>query len=110
MAKETRMLTTKEAAARLRASEASIRVWLNDEEEKARRFPNAIKFGRDWQIPASDVDKLPAGVRRGRPSKASEASQAAKASKTSTSTEKRATAKASASNGTARKRRGGKTG
>ncbi len=60
------MLTTKEAAELLKVSEASIRVWLNNEEEKARRFPNAIKFGRDWQIPQADVDKLPAGRERGR--------------------------------------------
>jgi excisionase family DNA binding protein len=90
------MLTTKEAAERLQVSEASIRVWLNDETEKARRFPNAVKFGRDWQIPASDVDKLPAGVRRGRPSKAS------------TDGQKPTTAKQSAGKGTATKRRGGK--
>lgn len=63
------MLTTKEAAERLQVSEASIRVWLNNEEEKARRFPNAIKFGRDWQIPETDVDKLPSGRGRGRPPK-----------------------------------------
>jgi excisionase family DNA binding protein len=63
------MLTTKEAAERLQVSEASIRVWLNDEEEKARRFPNAVKFGRDWQIPASDVEKMPSGRGRGRPPK-----------------------------------------
>jgi transposase len=63
------MLTTKETAERLQVSEASIRVWLNDKEEKARRFPNAVKFGRDWQIPEGDVDKLPSGVRPGRPSK-----------------------------------------
>jgi excisionase family DNA binding protein len=61
------MMTTKEAAERLEVSEASVRVWLNDEEEKARRFPNAVKFGRDWQIPESDVNKLPVGRRRGRP-------------------------------------------
>lgn len=64
------MLTTREAAQRLQVSEASIRVWLNDKDEKARRFPNAVKFGRDWQIPSTDVDKLPSGRRRGRPPKA----------------------------------------
>jgi transposase len=63
------MMTTKEAAGRLEVSEASIRVWLNDEEEKARRFPNAVKFGRDWQISEADVVKLPVGRKRGRPSK-----------------------------------------
>jgi excisionase family DNA binding protein len=64
------MLTTKEAAERMQVSEASIRVWLNDQEEKAQRFPNAVKFGRDWQIPESDVNKLPVGRGRGRPPKA----------------------------------------
>jgi len=63
------MLTTKEAAERLQVSEASIRVWLNNDQEKAQRFPNAIKFGRDWQIPEGDVNKLPSGVKRGRPPK-----------------------------------------
>jgi excisionase family DNA binding protein len=70
MNRDAHMLTTKEAAERLQVSEASIRVWLNNAEEKARRFPNAIKFGRDWQIPDSDVDKLPSGRGRGRPPKA----------------------------------------
>ncbi len=64
------MLTTREAAERLQVSEASVRVWLNNADEKARRFPNAVKFGRDWQIPDSDVDKLPSGRKRGRPLKA----------------------------------------
>ena len=63
------MMTTKEAAERLEVSEASVRVWLNNEEEKARRFPNAVKFGRDWQIPEADVNKLPVGRKRGRPPK-----------------------------------------
>ena len=72
------MMTTKEAAERLQVSEASIRVWLNNEEEKAKRFPNAVKFGRDWQIPEADVDKLPSGRGRGRPRKP----QAETASKT----------------------------
>ena len=63
------MMTTKEAAERLGVSEASIRVWLNDEEQKAIRFPNAVKFGRDWQISEADVNKLPIGRKRGRPPK-----------------------------------------
>jgi len=42
---------------------------LNNEDEKAKRFPNAVKFGRDWQIPESDLNKLPSGRKRGRPSK-----------------------------------------
>jgi hypothetical protein len=74
----------------MQVSEASIRVWLNDPEEKARRFPNAVKFGRDWQIPASDVDKLPAGRKPGRPAKPS-----------TSAPEKPATAKAKRGNGAA---------
>jgi len=62
-------MTTKEVAERLGISEASIRVWLNNEEQKAKRFPNAVKFGRDWQIPEADVNKLPVGRRPGRPAK-----------------------------------------
>jgi excisionase family DNA binding protein len=69
MSKGGRMMTTKEAAERLEVSEASVRVWLNDGEEKAKRFPNAVKFGRDWQIPEADVNKLPVGRKRGRPPK-----------------------------------------
>ncbi len=61
------MLTTKQAAERLQISEASVRVWLNNEEEKAKRFPNATKFGRDWQIPESDLAGLPVGRKPGRP-------------------------------------------
>ena len=68
MGKTGRMLTTNEAAEVLQVSVASVRVWLNSDEEKSRRFPNAIKFGRDWQIPESDVNKLPVGRKRGRPS------------------------------------------
>ena len=75
------MLTTREAAERLQVSEASIRVWLNDEEEKARRFPNAVKFGRDWQIPTTDVDKLPSGLKRGRPPKQATATSKKKGKK-----------------------------
>ncbi|MCA1633110.1 MAG: helix-turn-helix domain-containing protein [Acidobacteria bacterium] len=63
------MMTTKEVAERLEVSDASIRVWLNDEKEKKSRFPNAAKFGRDWQIPEADVNKLPVGRKRGRPPK-----------------------------------------
>ena len=92
------MLTTREAAERLQVSEASIRVWLNDEEEKERRFPNAVKFGRDWQIPSSDVDKLPTGRQRGRPPKPD-------------TSEKRATGQIRATEGTSTgtgKKKGGK--
>jgi hypothetical protein len=62
-----RMLTTIEAAEILAVSPASMRVWLN--EEGHPRFPNAQKFGRDWQIPESDLEGLPRGRKRGRPAK-----------------------------------------
>jgi hypothetical protein len=78
MRKGNRMLTTREAAERLQVSEASIRVWLCDAEEKMRRFPNAAKFGRDWQIPESDLKGLPIGRRPGRPKKDSKAKMARK--------------------------------
>lgn len=61
------MLTTSETAEILGVSTASIRVWLN--EEGRPRFPNAQKFGRDWQIPESDLEGLPRGRKRGRPPK-----------------------------------------
>jgi hypothetical protein len=78
MKKGNRMLTTKETAERLEISEASIRVWLNNEKEKAERFPNAVKFGRDWQIPESDLEGF---VKRGRgrpPKPSSQTSQPTK--------------------------------
>ncbi|MBS1790577.1 MAG: helix-turn-helix domain-containing protein [Acidobacteria bacterium] len=61
------MLTTNEVAEILGVKPVSIRVWLN--EEGHPRFPNAQKFGRDWQIPESDLAGLPRGRKRGRPSK-----------------------------------------
>lgn len=61
------MLTTIEAAKILGVSQASIRVWLNQEGNP--RFPNARKFGRDWQIPESDLEGLPRGRKPGRPPK-----------------------------------------
>jgi excisionase family DNA binding protein len=65
------MLTTSEAAKILGVSTASIRVWLN--EEGHPRFPNAQKFGRDWQIPESDLEGLPKGRKPGRPPKVANA-------------------------------------
>jgi hypothetical protein len=69
--KET-WLTVKEAAQATGAAENSIRVWLNDEKQKAKRFPNAKRVstprGDYWLIPASDVaDYKNPG--RGRPRK-----------------------------------------
>lgn len=59
------MLTTTQAAEMLQASVNSIRAWL--QEEGHPRFPNAVKFGRDWQIPESDLAGQPRGRKRGRP-------------------------------------------
>jgi hypothetical protein len=73
-----RMLTTSETAEILGVSTASIRVWLN--EEGHPRFPNAQKFGRDWQIPESDLEGLPRGRRPGRPPKSADADNEAEAS------------------------------
>lgn len=43
-------VSTKEAAAMLKISQATVRQQLS-----AGRFPNAKKFGRDWQIPIGDI-------------------------------------------------------
>jgi hypothetical protein len=43
-------VSTKEAAAILKIDQATVRQQLG-----AGRFPNAKKFGRDWQIPMGDV-------------------------------------------------------
>jgi hypothetical protein len=67
---QDKMLTTIEAARILGVSPASMRVWLN--EEGHPRFPNAQKFGRDWQIPESDLEGMPRGRKRGRPAKSAE--------------------------------------
>jgi hypothetical protein len=67
---EERMLTTSEAAEILGVKPSSVRVWLS--EEGPPRFPNARKFGRDWQIPASDLEGIPKGRKRGRPKKSTE--------------------------------------
>ena len=61
------MLTTSETAKILGVSRASVRVWLS--EEGHPRFPNARKFGRDWQIPESDLAGMPRGRKPGRPPK-----------------------------------------
>ena len=61
------MLTTTQVAEVLQVSVASVQVWLS--EDGHPRFPNAVKFGRDWQIPESDLEGLPRGRKRGRPKK-----------------------------------------
>jgi len=45
-----RRVSTKEAAAILKIDQATVRQQLT-----AGRFPNAKKFGRDWQIPMGDI-------------------------------------------------------
>jgi len=66
------MLTVKEVSEITGAAENSIRVWLNDETEKLKRFPHARRVstprGDYWEIPESDI----AGYQnpgRGRPRK-----------------------------------------
>lgn len=71
--KGEKMLTIKQVSEITGASPSSIRVWLSDEEERKRRFPNAIKERPPagpgyWLIPESDL----AGYEnpgRGRPRK-----------------------------------------
>ena len=61
------MLTTTQVAEELQVSVASVQVWLS--EPGHPRFPNAVKFGHVWQIPASDLVGQPRGRKRGRPKK-----------------------------------------
>jgi hypothetical protein len=75
---EGRMLTTNEVASLLGVKPVSVRVWLN--EEGHPRFPNAQKFGRDWQIPESDLEGQPRNRKPGRPKKANENGPAEKVS------------------------------
>lgn len=66
------MLTVREVSEKIGAAVSSIRVWLNDEEERKRRFPNARKedtpVGGYWLIPESDIQNYE-GRKRGRPFK-----------------------------------------
>ena len=70
------MLTIREAAEITGASESSIRVWLSNEVERAKRFPNAYKettpIGEYWVIPESDLEGY-TNPGRGRPPKIKEA-------------------------------------
>ena len=67
-----KMYTIKQASEIIGASASSIRVWLTKDDERARRFPNAIKqdspIGSYWLIPESDVQGY-AGRKLGRPYK-----------------------------------------
>jgi hypothetical protein len=88
---KTRMLTINEVAERTGAAKSSLRVWLSNDEERAKRFPNAKKettpVGSYWLIPESDLKGFTARG-RGRPykpeskrSKAHKADESKKASK-----------------------------
>lgn len=54
------MLTVKQVSELTGAAPSSIRVWLSDDAERKRRFPNAVKETPPagpgyWLIPESDV-------------------------------------------------------
>jgi hypothetical protein len=70
--KAEKMHTVKEASEIIGAAASSIRVWLNDEEERQKRFPGARKestpLGDYWLIPDSDL-KSYEGRKLGRPLK-----------------------------------------
>jgi excisionase family DNA binding protein len=66
-----KMLNTKEAAERLDSNTGSIRMWCIN-----RTFPNAIKFGRDWLIPETDLK----GFKRRGPGRPKGTTKAAKKS------------------------------
>jgi hypothetical protein len=77
MAKRTdKMLTVKEAAAKIGSPEASIRVWLN-----RGRFPGAhleqTPIGPYWLIPESALENFKLG-KAGRPPKAADATDSIK--------------------------------
>jgi excisionase family DNA binding protein len=57
---EEELLTPAEAARRLRASEETIRRWLRADPPKIRGVQ--LVTGR-WRIPASEVDRMLAGIR-----------------------------------------------
>jgi hypothetical protein len=65
-----RMLTIQEVAQMTGAAKSSLRVWLANDEERQKRFPNARKettpLGDYWLIPESDLKGFEAR-RRGRP-------------------------------------------
>jgi hypothetical protein len=70
--KEGKMYTIKEAAELTGASVASLRIWLANDIERQKRFPNARKesspIGEFWLIPENDV-KGYENQGRGRPQK-----------------------------------------
>lgn len=66
------MYTIREAAELTGASVASLRIWLADDKERTKRFPNARKestpLGEYWLIPEGDVQDFEKRG-RGRPPK-----------------------------------------
>lgn len=66
------MLTISEVAEKTGAAKSSLRVWLSNEAERVKRFPNAKKestpLGDYWLIPESDLKNFEARG-RGRPVK-----------------------------------------
>jgi len=73
--KEEKMYTIRQAAAMIGAAESSLRVWLANDEERQKRFPNARKesspIGDYWLIPESDLRNYKP-PERGRPVKRKE--------------------------------------
>jgi hypothetical protein len=67
-----RMLTVRQVSEITGANMSSIRVWLNNPEERAKRFPGAKKEdsprGEYWLIPEADIQGY-ANLGRGRPQK-----------------------------------------
>ena len=70
--REEKMYTIRQAAEVTGASVTSLRIWLANEEERAKRFPNARKesspIGDYWLIPESDLNSYK-NPGRGRPRK-----------------------------------------
>jgi hypothetical protein len=70
--KGEKMYTIRQAAQLTGASESSLRVWLSNDAERVKRFPNARKetspIGDYWLIPESDL-KSYKNPGRGRPRK-----------------------------------------
>ena len=66
------MYTIRQAAEITGAAVASLRIWLANDEERAKRFPNARKesspLGEYWLIPEGDLKEYQ-NPGRGRPAK-----------------------------------------
>jgi hypothetical protein len=70
--KEEQMYTIRQAAEVTGASVTSLRIWLANDEQRKKRFPNARKesspIGEFWVIPESDIQSYQ-NQGRGRPQK-----------------------------------------